>query len=409
MGVTPGREFQPKPRSADRARIEDLLDGTIRQTESGSFYEVLHTHPPETRRGPLTLDAWQTQDRAALASIGDLDPARLPDPERFIFLDTETTGLGGAGAIPFLVGVGTFNEAGHFTVRQFFLRDPAEEEALLVFLHDFVAPDSALVTFNGRQFDVPLLAGRYILARRATHIRELPNLDLLLPARRLWRRRLSSCALGSLEFGILDVHRSQADVPSYLIPAFYQQYLATGDAREMARVFYHNEQDILSMVSLAAILARAFSQPAEPDLPVDDRISLARWYDSRGMIAECEAAYRLAVDEALDESTRRDALEGYAMLLKRLQRRAEAVSLWEFLADLKMDILGHEELAKYYEWHTGDPAQALRWAEAGIALAESWQPGLSQVQALASLKHRRERLIRKLAGKADPADPNIEN
>jgi hypothetical protein len=408
MGVTTGQEFVPKARSVDGARIEDLLDGTVRESDLGSFYEVAHAFPVEMGRGPHTLQDWISQDRGLLASIGDLDAARLPDLDRFIFLDTETTGLGGAGALPFLVGVGAFDHAEGFSVRQFFLRDPSEEDAMLAYLLELVRPDSALVTFNGRVFDVPLLRGRYTLARRATHIDALPNLDLLLPARRMWRRRLPSCALGSLEADILGIRRSQADVPGALIPYLYQQYLRSGDARQMARVFYHNEQDILSMVTLAVILTRAFGQPAARDLHIDDRISLARWYESRGMMAECEAAYRMAMDEAPDAETRRDALAGYAALLKRLGRRSEGVPLWEFLADLKLDIQGHEELAKYDEWHAGDLAGALRWAEAGIALAGSWTPGLRRTEALSSLNHRRERLIRKLAGKVAAADLDQE-
>ena len=398
MGVTTGREFQPRPRAKSATPIESLLDGSVRETGSGTFYEVAHTFPAETPRGPLPLGEWASQDHATLARIADLDPARLPGLDCFVFLDTETTGLGGAGAIPFMVGIGTFDAGGAFTVRQFFLRDPSEEDAMLAYLHETIAPESGLVTFNGRTFDVPLLAGRYMLARRSTHVSRLPNVDLLNPARRLWRRRLPSCALGALEADILGIARTQEDVPGALIPYLYQQYVQSGDGREMARVFYHNEQDILSMVVLAVILTRAFGGSAGPDMHADDRISLARWYESRRMLAECEAAYRRAAEEAPDGDTRQDALSGWAGLLKQMDRRAEAVPLWESLADLRLDIEGHEELAKYYEWHTSDLAEALRWTEAGIALAESWRPGLRQFEALAALNHRRERLLRRIGG-----------
>ena len=407
MGVTTGQEFQPKPRPAP-APIESLLDGLERQTEIGSFYEVAHPFPAETARGPLALAEWGSQDRTILAQIGGLDAASLPELDRFVFLDTETTGLGGAGAIPFLVGIGVFDAEGRFVVRQFFLRDPSEEDAMLGCLHEAVTPDSALVTFNGRTFDVPLLAGRYMLARRQTHVSRLPNLDLLNPARRLWKRRLPSCALGALEADILGIARTHADMPGSMIPWMYQQYLQTGDAHDMARVFYHNEQDILSMVVLAVILTRAFARPEAPGLHADDRISLARWYESRGMLAECEAAYRIAADEATDGEARQAALAGYAALLKRLDRREEAVALWECLADLRLDVDGHEELAKHYEWHAADLAEAMRWTEAGIALAESWRPGLRRIEALAALNHRRERLQRKLAGQSDPGETGHE-
>ena len=60
------------------------------------------------------------------------------DFRRAAFLDTETTGLGGAGVYAFMVGVGTF-EAGDFIVRQFFMRSPAEEPALLMALAELLA------------------------------------------------------------------------------------------------------------------------------------------------------------------------------------------------------------------------------------------------------------------------------
>jgi hypothetical protein len=126
------------------------------------------------------------------------------------------------------------------------------------------------------------------------------------------------------------------------------------------------------------------------------------------MLAESEAAYRLAADEAPDAEARQDALTGWAGLLKRLDRRAEAIPLWESLADLKLDTEGHEELAKYYEWHAANPAEALRWTEAGIAAAEGWRPGLRRIEALAALNHRRERLLRRMAGRVDAGDAERE-
>lgn len=408
MGVTRGKDFTPKPRAAREAGIEALLDGQIRDTAHGAFYEVSHAYPANTARGPAALADWLGLDTGVLASIGSLDGNLPADLRRFAFLDTETTGLGGAGAVAFMVGVGLFNDASEFEVHQYFLRDPSEEAALLAYLNQLISDGDALVTFNGRTFDVPLLSGRYILARQKTHLTGLPNLDLLAPARRLWQRRLPSCALSALEGDILRIQRSHADVPGSMIPYLYTQYLQTGDASEMARVFYHNEQDILSMVVLAVILARHFCQPDVPNLPIEDRLSLARWYDHKDMIAKAEAAYRLALDEAPDAETRHAALTYYAAMLKRLDRRHEARPLWEDLADLKLDISGYEELAKFYEWHEVEITYAVRWTEQGITLAESWRPGIRRVEALTALSHRLARLQRKLNGASDGEFPEAD-
>jgi uncharacterized protein YprB with RNaseH-like and TPR domain len=396
LGVIKGDAWKPKPAILSRP-LEALIDGQLREGEEGACFEVVHYFAPDSLRGDLPLSSWLSQDATTLARIGSLTAPI--DIRRFVFLDTETTGLGGAGALPFMVGLGFFGEGDRFEIHQFFLRSPAEEAAMLDLVHYLLWQDGGLVTFNGRGFDVPLLLGRFILARKATYLGSLPNLDLLSPARRLWQRRLPSCALGALEKSVLGIHRTAADIPGWMIPSLYQHYVHTGDATEIARVFYHNEQDILSMVVLAARLAYTFSQPEASNLFVEDHLSLARWYESQGMPAECEKIYRIVLDEASNIDNRQEALTCLAGLLKRLKRRQEALPLWEYLADLKLNTLGHEELAKHYEWHEIDLPQALEWTDKGIELATSWRPGLQRTEALREMTHRRERLVKKLSSK----------
>ena len=86
-------------------------------------------------------------------------------PEEWAFLDTETTGLaGGSGTCAFLVGVGRVTREG-FYVKQFFMRDHAEEASLLDSLSRHLAQFKVLITYNGRTFDQPLLETRYRLNR----------------------------------------------------------------------------------------------------------------------------------------------------------------------------------------------------------------------------------------------------
>jgi uncharacterized protein len=396
IGIDTGQNFTPRPRQVGQP-LEELVQGTITETEHGPSFRVTRIYPSDTLHGTSNLGAWLTQTSDSLARVGGDHAIGRADLRRFVFLDTETTGLGsGTGTFAFLVGIGFFNDQDAFEVHQFFLRDPAEEMAMLTLLHEIIWPDGRLVTFNGRTFDIPLLSDRYIMSRLRTHVTRLPNLDLLHPARRLWKRRLASCRLSALEVDILGLNRASNDVPGHLIPYLYREYLRTGNGHDMIRVLYHNEQDILSMVSLGVTLARAFDEPEAPTLHIEDRLSLARWYAKRGMLAECETAYRLALDECPDEQTRYDALAGLSEMLKRIGRAQEAISLWEYIADLKFDTFGHEELAKYYEWQTKDLHTALLWTESGIALTETWRPGLRRTEAVRSLEARRSRLIRKI-------------
>jgi uncharacterized protein YprB with RNaseH-like and TPR domain len=395
LGLTTGRNYTPKPR-VPKADIEELVEGQVIETGAGPCFVIERRCPVDTRHGAHTLGEWLSLGASTLARLGDSRKPGGVQPDQYLFLDTETTGLGG-GAFAFQVGIGFFSGQ-EMLIRQYFLRDPAEEPAMLSLLHELLQSKEALVTFNGRTFDVPLLAGRFLLSRQKSNISTLPNLDLLGPSRRLWRRRLESCSLGSLETGVLSVHRTQSDVPGSLIPYLYRQYLETHDARDMVRVLYHNEIDLLSMVTLGVKLAQTFDRPENTPLPVDDRLSLARWYQGQGMHDEAESAYRIAAGEAPDADRRYDALTGLAYLLKRSGRREEALTCWIDIADLRFDTLGHVELAKHYEWHQVDLEHALVWTETAITLAYSWRPGYRRTQALEELNHRQKRLIRKLSG-----------
>jgi len=126
-------------------------------------------------------------------------------------LDTETTGLaGGAGTYIFLVGVGYF-EGDQFYVRQYFMRDYNEERALLSALNDLLANFKAVVTYNGKTFDLPLMESRYIMSGMKMSLKDPYHFDLLYPARRLWKRRLMSCSLSTVEREILKVSRSRSE------------------------------------------------------------------------------------------------------------------------------------------------------------------------------------------------------
>ena len=181
------------------------------------------------------------------------DPRLADIPlSKFAFLDTETSGLsGGTGTYAFLVGIARFVD-GQLVLRQFFMRDPAEEPAMLEAVAQFLAPAQALVTFNGKAFDAPLLTTRYRLHRIPIPYEGYAHLDLLPLARRLWRDRLESRALKYLEQHVLGMTRSSEEVPGYEIPWLYFDYLKSGDARPLAGVFYHNAMDVVAMAALLA-------------------------------------------------------------------------------------------------------------------------------------------------------------
>jgi uncharacterized protein YprB with RNaseH-like and TPR domain len=400
MGVVRGvRELATLP-SRQRVAIEDLVPGRFLTTSHGRCFVAEETHPPDHRHGELPLSAFLDLPPEVIAQVGQDDGLTGADLRRICFLDTETTGLsGGTGTMAFVVGLGFFtNFADAFCVHQYFLRDPGDEPAQIEGLAELLSEFEAIVSFNGRAFDVPIIENRFILARTPPPTASLPHLDLLQPARRLWRHRLPSCRLVVIEKEVLGVLREQDDVPSGDIPYLYRDYLRTGDAREMQRVLYHNAIDILSLVTLAVKLCQAFADPWEREkLSGAEFYGLGRWYAKENQLEETERAYRAALAQAdLSPNLRAKVLCDLSRLLKRAGRKDEAFAYWQQLAlEATGHTLAHTELAKYFEWDVENLPLAVGWTRAALALAESWPAGLRRDDTRDELRHRLERLERK--------------
>jgi hypothetical protein len=166
---------------------------------------------------------------------------------------------------------------------------------------------------------------------------------------------------------------------------------------------------MLSMVTLAHTIIRQFTQPQASDEP-QDLISLARWQLSIGMTSEAEANLRrlMTADIGLEEY--QQALGQLAWMLKRHDRRSEAVPLWQQLAVTSFDdVSAHIELAKYYEWHDIQLGVALHWTTQALSLTASWDATKIDV-VIAELTHRRTRLERKIARETSFAsEQNLSN
>lgn len=416
LGVVRGvRELAALP-PRRRVAIEDLVAGRFHTTTHGQCFVTEATYPLDHSHGYLPLAAFLDVSAEVAAQIAQDSALAGADLRRACFLDAETTGLsGGSGTMAFVVGLGFFADDG-FRLRQYFLRDPGDEPAMIEALAELLPEFTALVTFNGRGFDVPILENRFILARIPPPTTRLPHFDLLPPARRLWHHAQPSCALGALEREVLGVHREQDDVPSGIIPFLYRDYLRTGDAREMKRVLYHNGVDILSLVTLAARLCRLFADPwgaqsehVCPPLRAAEFYGLGCWYAAEGRPADAERAYREALRMGLVPGLRAKTLAALGYLLKRADRRGEAFGFWQQLALESVDeIVAHIELAKYLEWHVGDFALAAGWTRVALAQVETWPAGPYCESVQAELRHRLARLERKMgstpaAGQACPS------
>lgn len=337
--------------------------------------------------------------------------ASVRDPGRTVFLDTETTGLaGGSGTYAFLVGIGRF--AGDaFVLRQFFLRGPWEERAMLAAASLLLEGAAAVVSYNGKSFDVPLLQSRLAYHGLPDPLQRTPHVDLLHISRRLWRERLTACTLGDVERGALAMARSGADVPGHLIPELYFSFLRSGEAAPLRGVMHHNELDICSLAALLVHVDNVLEGRFDPAaMAAEDVVSLARTWESFGLAEEA-----LALLDALlrrpgglaDGSVELacDACLMAGRLAKRLTRFAAAARFWEraveravertSAGDRRMEAM--IELAKLSEHQDRDPEAALAWVERASKAADVALDAWQRERLVSDLAYRRERLLRKLS------------
>ncbi|HEY7832180.1 MAG TPA: ribonuclease H-like domain-containing protein [Ktedonobacterales bacterium] len=395
---------------------ETLLPGRVHTTPHGPCFVAEWRYPLAYHHGHTPLGAvldLPLDIAAPLLARRRDERLRVlaADPRRLIYLDTETTGLaGGTGTYAFLIGIGRFL-GDEFVVRQFFLRDLDEEHAALHLLAEELAGHHALVTYNGKAFDWPLLETRYALARRggphgpgdpAAHI------DLLFTARRLWKARLANCALGTVEHELLGVRRGD-DVPGWLIPQLYFAYLRDRDARPLAGVFRHNALDLLSLAALLGHVAaiRAVAGAGALPTPADEVLGLGRCLAESGDLDGALACFHTAADGAgLASAAVRAAVTREARLragatLKRLRRAGEALAHWEALlarvggaGAATLDLTPYEELAKYYEHAARDYPQARGYVLGALATLDAAGTVLAPAGVRARLLHRLARLER---------------
>jgi uncharacterized protein YprB with RNaseH-like and TPR domain len=380
---------------AGRSRVEELIDGLRIQNARGEFFLVENDVHLDSFHGDVNMSRFRTV-RPTSAGIlsGDRELADFP-LDQAVYLDTETTGLaGGTGTAAFLVGVG-WVDGDRFRVQQFFMRDYHEEAALLRGLAERLAHFRRIVTFNGRLFDVPLLESRYRLNRERFPLQGAPHLDLLHPARRLWKARLESCRLQTLERRLLGVAR-RGDVAGDEIPRLYFDFVRSRDARAMARVFEHNRVDIVSLAALAIHACRWVEESSAED-PLDI-VSLARVFERADLEERSEREYRRALGTGAT-AVRVPALTALAARAKRSGDHEQALRLWEQAAE-QGDRRALRELAMHHEHRLRDYSAALAVVEQSLGLAD---PALAATDRrfLFDLTRRRRRLLAKLGKKSE--------
>jgi hypothetical protein len=325
-----------------------------------------------------------------------------------LFFDTETTGLGvGAGNVAFMIGIGYY-EQDLFVTEQFFIRNPAEELAMLRYFNSCLLRFSHVVSYNGRTFDWPIVQNRYVLNRLKLANPDLLQLDFLYASRSFWRNTLPSCRLSKVEEERLGFSRLD-DVPGSMAPALYFQYLAEKRPSIVFGVFVHNEFDILSLASLAIHFCLALCGKLDYiAMEAEELFRIGLWLDKMGKVELSEAAFSVLLERPAELSSSHWLL--LAAYYKKNGQEQRAVKLWSDYIALERNELAfasvepYVELAMYYEHRVKDYRTAFNLTEKAFQYALKQASFLRMSMQRAPLKEsksKQQRLCDQLQKRLD--------
>lgn len=393
LGNTPVSRV-PTQKSEVLLPIEKVIFGQYHPTIFGDVFISEKQYPADYKHGIIEFST--KIDLSTLISWSRIPLDSATPIEEFVFLDTETSGLtGGMGTLVFLVGLGYWKKD-HYHLSQLFLREPDEESAFLTALEEYLTPFKVLVTYNGKSFDAPLLNNRFVMNGFQSPIKKKYHIDLLSLTRRIWRNRLDDRSLGNLEHEILSLTRSADEIPGWMIPQIYFEYLQTLNASPLQGVFYHNQIDILSLSALFVHLAQLLKNPLIAEKPQSlDLIAIARLYEELSDYTRAVQLYEASLDIGLPTHFFIQTLYRFANLHRRNGKLSEALELWLKAAEYD-EVDACIEIAKFYEHKQKGYSQAIEWTELGLRnLEQSPMPRYLKKKRRVELEHRKQRLIQK--------------
>lgn len=344
-----GSPSRSKTIPRDSENLGRVLGATSKTNQYGEYLSIRCWCAQPPRYSP---------DLRALKLLAPDAVEEIADPEQWLFLDTETTGLaGGSGTYAFLVGIAWW-EGGGLETEQFFLREYSEERSLLFALRERIAERPVLVTFNGKSFDWPLLETRYRMIRKVSIPSPVAHLDFLHPARNLWRLRLGSVRLSELERHILGWDRG-ADVLSGQIPQIYFDYLRGGPVERLVPVLNHNQMDLRGLAALSSRILSLLNDAENVGQDGLELFGVSRICEKRGERMRARKLYEKSIASFLPTETDRAARRLLARLAKREGDFDVACELWkDALGNSRHGYEAYEQLAMYYEHKARNPEQA---------------------------------------------------
>ena len=412
--LRPSRKREPLPAISSAESDDHLAQLLGAQTGRNRYGEHLvarqwYSSPEMCTPDPAVLRLLLPHSKRVTPREAERAVAEAADPNQWLFLDTETTGLaGGTGTYAFLVGLAWW-DAGGLQVEQLFMRDHGEEHSVLTEIARHLRERRVLVTFNGKSFDWPLLDTRFRMTRAITVPTPGAHLDFLHPARQLWRLELGSVRLAELERHVLNAESlgwsRQYDIDSSRIPEFYFDYLRGGAAEPLAGVFLHNRMDLRGLAALAGRVFRTLAEPEAIEASAEMALEIygaCGILSRRGESKRARGLYERALAAGLPETVDLRARHELARLAKRQSDFGYAAELWHGLAEASTGSFeACEQLCIHYERRAHDLGEAMRLARRALnQLRRAQRLGLIEPHRHAHWAERFARRISRLEQKA---------
>jgi hypothetical protein len=375
-----------KPLSKEKTNI---LPGIRKSNSLGEFFFSEHQFPSNYTHGSVPFDLFF----APQPIFSTPDTGRTFDITKCVFLDTETTGLStSGGTFAFMVGVGWFQE-NQFKLRQYFLVSPNQEEAMLLDLENLLSLHQYIVTYNGISFDIPILKSRLKYHRIPTTIINKNQIDLLKYARMLFRYQFDNRSLKSIESKVLNFQRTEEEIPGYLAPIIYQDYLKSGETQDIAGVFYHNEMDVVSLAALLRIINEVANENDKHFSSYETlHYSLARQFDRNREYTKATDYYLKALDQPkLPDAIRLNCYICLGNIYKKTNQIEKSLVFWQHASEFG-SIESLIELAKLFEHKLKNYELAMDYCKKALLLIENDVQSIKRALLQDQIDNRMERL-----------------
>jgi uncharacterized protein len=315
------------------------------------------------------------------------------NPNQLFFFDTETTGLGGGvGNSIFILGHASLSE-NEIILTQHILPNPGAEIPLYYsFLNE--VDYRTLVTYNGKSFDWPQVKTRHTLIR--DHVPKLPefgHFDLYHSAKRMWKHRLERMKLSIVEKEVLGVNRID-DVPGFLAPMIYFDFVERKEPEGMLKILKHNEIDILSLITLYSHLSFQILE-VDRNQTMQEKYELGRWFSSLGEVSLAKNIYHGIETTGSREAVYSQLNLGYIYKKQKdyhqsLDYFKKVVNQIDF-SDLQVEAC--VEVAKILEHHNKNYTEAIVFCELALKLIE--RGCIHRKISISDIEKRKDRNLRK--------------